>query len=432
MTMTLTTAKDALESALAAIDASDHPVIVRNIIEALASLMAQEPSYDERLDYERRILAIECLAVRLKRLVRQPDEPGSYVGDTFYPVGGTEASHRWNGDAWEWLPDFDDVTEPPAAQEPSGDVAGEALQVACADIADDYMTSENHHPGYVLIPTAKFEAIKNAVEGQINADAPLRRLVERGLEILPEHYANWRHDAARALQVQPAEPFGYFYRSKDGMIGDFLADEYSKLADRYRAEGYEEIPLYASPPQPEREVEALEAYRAAILWVGADSWDGCSDCIEMLRRARSIDDFNWTPDDHAAALKRLNERCGRNALATTTHTGEEAEGLKEAEYFIRKGGYYYRPNAQGYTSNKAEAGRYTLEEAISYSHPNGPDGPRDEISYELATKDALSTLQPSAGALLEALTKIKSYCEAGGRDTSFISETARTALGGGE
>jgi hypothetical protein len=26
-------------------------------------------------------------------------------------------------------------------------------------------------------------------------------------------------------------------------------------------------------------------------------------------------------------------------------------------YLIRKNGYYYRPNAQGYTSHKAEAGR---------------------------------------------------------------------------
>jgi len=54
---------------------------------------------------------------------------------------------------------------------------------------------------------------------------------------------------------------------------------------------------------------------------------------------------------------------------------------REAMYLIRKGGAYYRPNAQGYTVNIAEAGRYTLAEAESYSHPNGPDGPRDGISY---------------------------------------------------
>ena len=57
----------------------------------------------------------------------------------------------------------------------------------------------------------------------------------------------------------------------------------------------------------------------------------------------------------------------------------------EAKYLICKGGAYYRPDAQGYTRNKAEAGRYTLEQAISYSHPNGPYGPRDGITYELDT-----------------------------------------------
>lgn len=57
----------------------------------------------------------------------------------------------------------------------------------------------------------------------------------------------------------------------------------------------------------------------------------------------------------------------------------------EAKYLICKGGAYYRPNAQGYTRNRSEAGRYTLEEAISHSYPNGPDGPRDGITYELDT-----------------------------------------------
>ena len=57
------------------------------------------------------------------------------------------------------------------------------------------------------------------------------------------------------------------------------------------------------------------------------------------------------------------------------------DSLKSA-YLIRKNGYYYRPKAQGYTSSRLGAGRYTLEEAIRHSHPNGPDGPRDGITYE--------------------------------------------------
>ena len=43
----------------------------------------------------------------------------------------------------------------------------EALEGAVAGIADDYMTSEKHHPGYVLIPVAKFEQLRRAtLQGQ--------------------------------------------------------------------------------------------------------------------------------------------------------------------------------------------------------------------------------------------------------------------------
>lgn len=67
------------------------------------------------------------------------------------------------------------------------------------------------------------------------------------------------------------------------------------------------------------------------------------------------------------------------------------------EYLICKYGMYYRPNAQGYTGNVAEAGRYTLDEAIRHSHPNGPDGPRDGITYKLAPP--VPTLTEAAGEL---------------------------------
>ncbi|WP_037514282.1 hypothetical protein [Sphingobium xenophagum] len=47
-----------------------------------------------------------------------------------------------------------------------GEALREALvSAACDGIADDYMTSEKHHPGYVLIPSAKFEAILAALKG---------------------------------------------------------------------------------------------------------------------------------------------------------------------------------------------------------------------------------------------------------------------------
>lgn len=42
----------------------------------------------------------------------------------------------------------------------SGDAGeGEALRAALTGFGDDYMTSEQHHPGYVLIPVEQFERI---------------------------------------------------------------------------------------------------------------------------------------------------------------------------------------------------------------------------------------------------------------------------------
>ncbi|WP_370309233.1 hypothetical protein [Sphingobium abikonense] len=84
----------------------------------------------------------------------------------------------------------------------------------------------------------------------------------------------------------------------------------------------------------------------------------------------------------------------------------------EGQYLIRKGGYYYRPNAQGYTTDQAQAGRYSLEEAIRHSHPNGHDGPRDGMSYEPAP--ALSHPAPAEPVgLREAVERLCS-----GRDGS--------------
>jgi hypothetical protein len=75
-------------------------------------------------------------------------------------------------------------------------------------------------------------------------------------------------------------------------------------------------------------------------------------------------------------------------------------GVGETRYLITKGGAYYRPKAQGYTRDKSEAGRYTLTEAIRHSHPNGPDGPRDGIAYELAPAGEHQT--PPDWAIAEA------------------------------
>ena len=57
-------------------------------------------------------------------------------------------------------------------------------------------------------------------------------------------------------------------------------------------------------------------------------------------------------------------------------------------FLIRKHGGYYRPNCQGYTSSAILAGRYTEAKAISETHPNGPNGPRDGMTY--TSEDAIT------------------------------------------
>ena len=65
-------------------------------------------------------------------------------------------------------------------------------------------------------------------------------------------------------------------------------------------------------------------------------------------------------------------------MSETQNAGRVSE---ESAYLIRKGGAWYRPDSAGYTNNAHEAGLYTLEEADKITHPNGPRGPRDGMSY---------------------------------------------------
>jgi hypothetical protein len=51
------------------------------------------------------------------------------------------------------------------------------------------------------------------------------------------------------------------------------------------------------------------------------------------------------------------------------------------KYLIRKHGSWYRPNERGYTTTAILAGRYTLAQAEKITHPNGPDGPRDGMTF---------------------------------------------------
>jgi hypothetical protein len=97
-----------------------------------------------------------------------------------------------------------------------------------------------------------------------------------------------------------------------------------------------------------------------------------------------------------------------------------------ADYVIIKNGMYYRPDAAGYTSSLAEAGRYTLEDAVSRSHPNGTDGPRDGISYEYSPK----AVSPNAGPrLIERISSEADLCRNDGAiDIAQLLDEAAWAL----
>lgn len=54
--------------------------------------------------------------------------------------------------------------------------------------------------------------------------------------------------------------------------------------------------------------EALDGYRAAVSYISADAWDGCWDCIDILKAARVADwGHDWAGDSDriAAELKRI-------------------------------------------------------------------------------------------------------------------------------
>lgn len=105
---------------------------------------------------------------------------------------------------------------------------------------------------------------------------------------------------------------------------------------------------------------------------------------EGAYRAKVSGNWRWYDSEGVpfdSALPRIINRPKPDAEPVEQLPADE--GLADAKYLIRKGGAYYRPNAEGYTLDKAEAGRYTLAEAILHSYPNGASGPRDGIDFIL-------------------------------------------------
>lgn len=92
----------------------------------------------------------------------------------------------------------------------------------------------------------------------------------------------------------------------------------------------------------------------------------------------------------------------------------------EAQYLIIKRGLYYRPNSQGYTGLKDEAGRYPMDRAESITHPNGLDGPRDGMSF--IHEDDAPDYAPQCCTYVKADHLQKKLAEMQERDRQWVAE----------
>lgn len=225
---------------------------------------------------------------------------------------------------------------------------------------------------------------------------------------------------ARALPEAPAsvEPVAWLETCPNGSQRAFINEPDHDVEDIRN--GWKKAPLYTRPepdtigshPPTSGGGDLREAIRALPYDVMDDYDEVRRDERErIINHLQKKDDAQWftTPNGTGlAAMKRAEQAIGAAISNGSLQSVERAYNILrdlidqairalpipeapasvepvEAKYLICKGGAYYRPDAQGYTRNKAEAGRYTLEQAISYSHPNGPYGPRDGITYELDT-----------------------------------------------
>ena len=78
-------------------------------------LDVQDPDWRERYEVfvlgqngrlAEQVVGLSVQVANLKKLIPEPSEPGSFVGDAYYPAGGTEHSHVWNGQKWLWRDDL--------------------------------------------------------------------------------------------------------------------------------------------------------------------------------------------------------------------------------------------------------------------------------------------------------------------------------------
>ena len=105
------------------------------------------------------------------------------------------------------------------------------------------------------------------------------------------------------------------------------------------------------------------------------------------------------------------------------------EPKHEQGWLIHKTGRgWYRPKAQGYTSDTAQAGRYSYDDAMSYSHPNGWDGPRDGITIKHESDLPDPAVPDDVAGLIAELRVIGCHENGDARCTCGIGMDAADAL----
>lgn len=97
--------------------------------------------------------------------------------------------------------------------------------------------------------------------------------------------------------------------------------------------------------------------------------------------------------------------------------------MSEQQFIIRKGGYYYRPNAQGYTSSLLEAGRYSETEAITHMEHCDPG----EISIFPAPGERHPHWRVSVETSGETIVSIEPEMLAGREISEADEDAIRTA-----
>ena len=140
------------------------------------------------------------------------------------------------------------------------------------------------------------------------------------------------------------------------------------------------------------EDEALAGYRAAVAFISADSWDGCSDCIEVLKAARAAD---WN-----------NEMAGNSDAV--------AEHLKR----IRK--HYTNPVEAGLTAQSAELEALRGEvEPVRHWYESDEHSPRSDVEV---LKDIVADLQSDRAENLKLRARVAALEEAAAKVLPFNVE----------